>query len=134
MLVLRGEALVRGHYGPTVIQIAYLGSPLVDHGLDGERHAFSKAHATASAPEVAYVGLSVEFVADPVAAEFQHDPIIVVLRELLDSCPDVTETLAGRNLGDPGFQALRGDVQEFARPWRDVADRVRVAGVADPAA
>src|SRR5918998_2620419 len=78
------------------------------------------------------MGLLVEFVSDAVAAELPYDPVTVVLRELLDSRSYVTEALAWAYLGDPGLQALPGDVQEFACPWRDVAYRVRVAGIADP--
>jgi hypothetical protein len=81
-----------------------------------------------------YVGLLVQSVADAVAAQFPNDPVTMVLRELLDGRSDVTEALPCSHLGDPGFQALPGDIQEFAGPQREVADRVRVASIADPTA
>ena len=42
-----------------------------------------------------YVGLLVQFVSDAVAAKLPHDPITMVLRELLDGRSDVTEAFSG---------------------------------------
>src|SRR5215211_3065197 len=116
VLVLGGELLICGHHSPAVFQIAYLGSPLVDHRLDSERHALPKAHAVTPTPEVVYMGLLVELVSDAVAAKLPNDPVTIVLRELLDGGSDVTEALSWSHLGDPGFQALPGDVQECTGP------------------
>jgi hypothetical protein len=81
-----------------------------------------------------YVGLLVQSVADAVAVQFPNNPITVIFCELLDGRSYVTKALSGTDLEDPGLQALPDDVQEFARPWRDLADRVRIAGIADPTA
>ena len=85
-------------------------------------------------PEVVYVGLLVQRVADAVTAQFPDNAVTVVLREFLDGRSDVTEALPWSRLGDPGLKALPGDIQEFARPRRDVADREREARIADPTA
>jgi hypothetical protein len=81
-----------------------------------------------------YVGLLVQGVADTVATQFPNNPVTVVFRELLDGRPYVTEVLPGFHLGYPGLQTLPGDVQEIADLRREVADRVRVAGIAYPTA
>src|SRR4028118_421933 len=69
-----------------------------------------------------------------VSPELPYHAVTMRLRHLLDRRPHVPEPPTGPHLRHASLQAPHGNVQQLPGRRGDLPDRVRVAGVADPAA
>src|SRR5690606_33270415 len=91
MFPLGGELAILGDCGPAVTEQACFGTALVDHRLDGERHAFLEFHAGPRTAVVQYLRLLVEDLADAMAAVFAHDGEAVLFGVFLDRLANVAQ-------------------------------------------
>ena len=78
-LEVRGQAAVRGHRRPAVVQHPHLGPAHVHHRLDGQAHARHQPLAPARRPVVRHLRVLVQAGADAVAHELAHHRVAVRL-------------------------------------------------------
>src|SRR5690606_38856909 len=105
------------------------GTPLIEHGLDGEDHAFLQLQASAVLAVVQHLGLFMEHLADAVAAIVAHHAVAVGVGMFLDDLADITEVGAGANHGDTLIQALLGNAGQSGDPVGYLANMEHLAGV-----
>src|SRR5690606_21083465 len=79
---LCGQAPVRGHGRPAVVQDLAVGGAAVDHGLDGEDHAGAHARPASPLSVVGHLRLGVERAADAMAHEIPDHRRLPRLGEL----------------------------------------------------
>ena len=133
MFPLCRERLVLRDHRPAVRQHPHVAATRVDHGLDGEGHAFAQLEAGAGPAIVEDLRVLVIDPADAVAAVLAHHRVLVALGEGLDGVADVAEEGAGLDHADAAPHGLVTGIGEPTRQHRHVADRVHAAGVAMPA-
>ena len=135
MLPLGGEGAVLGHDAPAVFFGAFLDvlAAGVDHGLDGEGHAFDQLLQRARAAVVQHLGLFVEDAANAVATELAHHAEAVAFGKLLDRVANVAKVDAGLDHHDALPHGFVGDVGQAFGSNRDFTDHEHAAGIAVPA-
>ena len=125
--------MVLGDDGPAVAQFLDLLAPGVEHGLDGERHAFLEFVPRTRAAVVQHLRLLVKLLANAVAAELAHHAQAVAFGKLLDRVPDVAQVGSGLDLQDAVPQRLVGQGAQALGGDGGLAHDVHAAGVAVPA-
>ena len=134
MLPLGGQRAVGGDDGPAVFLRAVFDffAPGVDHGLDGEGHAFAQHVQRAGAAVVQDLRLFVEDLADAVAAELAHHRVALAFGKTLDRKADVAQVNAGFHHPDAVPHGLIGDAAQAFGGNRAFAHHEHAAGVAVP--
>ena len=135
MFPLGRQRTVFGDDAPAVFFGAFLDvlATGIDHGLDGEGHAFNQLFQRAGAAVVQHLGLFVKALADAVATELAHHAETLAFGKLLDGVAYVAQM-------DAGFDHLdampHGVVGHRAQPFGcdgDIANHEHAAGIAMPA-
>ena len=89
---LRGEAVVDGIRGPSVVLIhKEIRTSLIDHGLNGKHHARNKEHLASPGGDIAHEGIFVEGKTDPVPADLLHDGITVCPGVCVDGVGNISQ-------------------------------------------
>jgi len=84
----------------------------VDHGLDGEHHAWDKQHALLPLGKVANLGILVELEAHAMTREVAHHTVAMLVGIGFDGAADVVHITPGAGGLDADFQALLGHTDE----------------------
>ena len=133
MFPLRRRQLVVGDDFPSVrVVLIDKDAPrtLIDHRLDGERHAGHQQHARAARSAMLHIRLLMELQSDTVTAEVAHDGEAVTVGVLLDGVTQVAHKdirLAAHLLAY--FQTLPGYIDQLLLFGRRAADDEHAAGV-----
>src|SRR5499433_959474 len=118
VLEVRGEASVRRHRRPAVLQHLHLPRAHGDHGLDGQHHARLQGRPASRVAEVRHLRLLVERSADAVPYEGAHHPEAMALAVHLHGVRDVADAIAHAALHDGLVEALPRHVDELLHPGR----------------
>src|SRR5215813_3873314 len=118
VLEVRGEAPVRRHRRPAVLQHLHLPGAHSDHRLDGQHHAGLQGRTPPGVAEVRHLRLLVKGPADAVAHEGAHHPEAVTLAMHLHGVRDVADAVAHPALDDGLVEALPRHVDELLHPGR----------------
>src|SRR5215510_10483843 len=118
VLEVRGEASVRRHRGPAVLQHLHLPLAQGDHGLDGQHHARLQGGPASRVAEVRHLRLLVERPADAVTHERAHHPEAMALAVHLHGMRDVADAITHAALHDGLVEALPRYVDELLHPGR----------------
>src|SRR2546422_7470733 len=127
VLPLRRQAVVLGHDGPAVGQLADRRLAGIDHRLDGEGHARFQRQPGRGLAVMQDLRLLMELAADSMAAELAHHRVAVLLGVLLDGGPDIAKAGAGPHLADADPHALVRDLHQPARLDARLADEEHAA-------
>ncbi len=130
MLPLCRQRTVFGDDSPAVGHFADVATPGVDHGLDGEGHAFAQHFSRARLAVVQHLRVFVEVAADAMAAEFAHDAVARALGEGLDDVADVAQPRTRFDQRDAMPHGLEGDVNQPLHMLGYGADTEHAAAVA----
>ena len=89
MLPLRRQLVILGYRRPLIWQDFDMALTRINHGFDGERHAFLKHHACARSTIVQDLWVVVKYFGDTVTAELPHDTVMVTFRVPLNGLTDI---------------------------------------------
>ena len=133
MFELRRQRPVARHRRPAIIEQFHRRAAQVDHRFDSEEHAGAQHDAAAGLAEVNDIGRFVEIEPEAMAAKIAHHAHALLFGVALDGVADIAERGAGAGGLDAEHQAFIGDIDEFLRLQRHVADEEHAAGIAVPA-
>ena len=122
--------MVLGDDGPVITEQLNVTLTSIDHGLDGEYHAFFQLYTGAGFAIVQDLGVFVEAFADAMSTVFTDDREIVRFGMLLDSMPDITQVGARPYQLDTQFHAFMGNLADTFSANRWFADVKHFAGIA----
>jgi hypothetical protein len=127
--------VVFGNYGPTVFLGAVLDVALarIDHGLNGEGHAFHQLFQRTGPAIVQHLGFFMETQTNAVATKLAHHAEAMSLGKLLDGVADVTQMDAGLDHFDAVPQGVIGEAAKAFGGNGRITHCKHAAGVAVPA-
>ena len=100
VLPLGGQLVVFGHHSPAVRQQFYVSFARVDHGLDGECHAFAQHVAGAGLAIMQYLWILMKDPPDAMSTVLANNRKSIFFNMLLNGVADVPKPLAGCDLLD----------------------------------
>ena len=125
--------MVFGHDSPAVAQLFNVALARIDHGLNGEGHAFFKFFARAGFAVVQHLGLFVEYLANAMPTKLAHHRKPMPLGKLLNRMANVTQPHAGFDFHNAVPHGVKGQGAQAFGSNRCVAHLKHAAGVAMPA-
>jgi len=132
VLPLRGQRPVFGHDGPPVVHLFDVTLTGVDHGLDGESHAFNQGLASTRRSVMQDLRVLVEPTTDTVATKFAYHAESMALREGLNGMADITQSNAGLDHDDAFPHGVVGDAAQALGRNRALAYDEHATGVTMP--
>src|SRR5688572_15981641 len=100
MLEMGGRLAVGSHYGPIVVENTDVGRTHIDHGLNGNGHAWLELRPRACAAVIRHLGFFVQLAPDAVADEFADDAVAVRDDFILDRATEVAQTSSCMRVSD----------------------------------
>ncbi len=122
--------MILRYYCPAVSQFPYRGLASVDHGFDGEDHAWLERQAYPALSIVQDLRIFVKFSSDAMTAELSNDAVTTRLRMILDRSTDVSEIPSRPNGADAKPKAFMRDPAKSLSLNGNITDFEHSAGVA----
>lgn len=131
MLILGGQAAIRGFYGPAVTLVQfYVALAGVDHRFDGQAHARFQDFASAGAAVMQNLWVFMEAGADAVTAVLADNGVVVAFGVLLDNRTDISQVYARFDQFNTQVHALLSHLAQTLGMGGDFTDEEHLAGIA----